>query len=82
MTCVMRLHDPCAGEVRLRKVYGHDVPLCWRHSIRLHLRESPFRWQSVGQLALWAAAKRLKAPASTTPTGARSLRVTRKQSSR
>lgn len=59
MTCAMRLHDPCAGEVRLRRAYNHEVPLCWRHVIRLRKGQPPFRWQTDKQLEQWAADRRV-----------------------
>lgn len=55
MTCAMRLHDPCAGEVRTKDIAGHEVPLCWRHAIRLRKRRVPFAWQTDKQLEQWAA---------------------------
>lgn len=55
MTCAMRLHDPCAGEVRVKTIVGHEVPLCWRHVILWHKRATPFRWQTPKQLEQWAA---------------------------
>lgn len=55
MTCAMRLNDPCAGLVRLKPVYGSDVPLCWRHAIRLRKHQVPFAWQTPKQLEQWAA---------------------------
>lgn len=60
MTCAMRLHDPCAGEVRIKTLAGHEVPLCMRHGMLLARRRvqgerrPPFRWQTDEQLERWA----------------------------
>lgn len=92
MTCAMHVHDPCAGELALcRLMRGVRVPLCEKHVDAWDTCTGPFGTMGEGERDKWArwAAHRarrqeagLKTPADTTPTGARSLRVTRKQSSR
>jgi hypothetical protein len=55
MTCAMRLHDPCAGEVsRHRLLRGVHVPLCEKHVDAWDTRTVPFANQSEERRQEWA----------------------------